>query len=152
MSSIRPGRDGEPLPRGTLVFRIGKSAQPSPEAQRQRKALPVMFEPSSADKASASKCISIWVEELTVADQGWAMMGANPKNTVVACLEADAICGVPAQPGFQPMRTVWEAARLPNGDLNTHPGAEGHAGIWGLIQGEGNLDKAKKLETVSEPL
>lgn len=145
MSSIRPGRDGEPLPPRTLVFRIGKNAQLSPEAQRRRRALPIMFEPSSDDKASASKCISIWVEELTVADQGWAMMGANPKNTVVACLEADAIWAVPAPSGFEPMRTQWEVARLPGGELNTAPGAEGHAGIWGLIQGgDGKQDKAKK--------
>lgn len=109
-----------------------------------------MFEPSSADKKSESKCISIWVEALTVADQAWAMMGAKPANTVVACFRADAVAAVPAQPGFAPMRTVWETAVVDNGDdttsPNNHPGADGHAGLWGLLQGGGgNADKAKRL-------
>jgi len=109
-----------------------------------------MFEPSSADKGSESKSISIWVEELTVPDQGWAMMGAKPNNTVVACIDADKIAQAPAQAGFQPMKAVWEKATVQNIDgttsPNLHPGAEGHAGIWGLLQGgDSKADKAKRL-------
>src|SRR4051812_25154527 len=115
MSSIRPGRDGEALPQGTRIFRIGKNAQLSPEASRQRKALPTMFEPSTDDRESASKCISVWVEELTVADQGWAIMGAKPACTAVACLQVDEVSAIPAQQGFLVMRAQWEAAKLPNG-------------------------------------
>lgn len=145
MSSIRPGQDGAPLPQGTLIFRIGKGAKLSPEAIRQGKAMPVMFEPSSSDEESPSKRISVWVEELTVADQGWAMMGSNPANTVAACLNADDIITAAVPPEFQPMRTCWETARLDDGSVNTHPGAEGHAGIWGLIQGgKGKQDSKRR--------
>jgi hypothetical protein len=145
MSSFRQGQDGEPLPAGTLIFRIGKGAKLSQEAIREGKALPMMFEPSSDDKKSVSKCISVWVEELTVADQGWAIMGSNPANTLAACMNADDVCGAPAQDGFNPMHTCWETAKHDDESLNTDPGAEGHAGIWGLIQGgNGKTDKMKR--------
>ena len=75
MTKPRPGSDGEPLPAGTLVFRVGKRADPSPEALKQKKPPEILFKPSSDDEESPGKRLSIWVEELTLPDQGWAFTG-----------------------------------------------------------------------------
>jgi hypothetical protein len=108
-----------------------------------------MFQPSSDDERSPGKRLSIWVEDLTIADEAWTIMGAKPNNSVVACLESEAIRGIPAPTGFHPLRVEWELAvvdglggsKVPD----TRPGAIGHAGIWGLIQGADNkTDKDKR--------
>src|SRR5262245_20396785 len=135
MTKLRPGGDGEPLPEGTLVFRIGKRADPSPEALRQKKPPEILFKPSSEDEKSPGKRLSIWVEELTLPDQGWAFMGRDPAKTMVVCLNVDAIRSIRPPESFDPLGVEWEQARLPDGTPNTLPGAEGHAGIVGLLQG-----------------
>jgi len=139
MSSRHPGKDGDSVPTGTLVFRIAKNVYLSPHALAQRRALPEMFELSSADKASPGKRLSVWVEELTIADQAWDFMGAKPDSTVVACLEVGQIEAISPQPSFTPLRVEWEQALMDDGSgnkvPNTKPGAEGHAGIAGLKQG-----------------
>jgi hypothetical protein len=98
-----------------------------------------MFELSSEDKASPGKRLSVWVEELTIADQAWDFMGAKPESTVVACLDVGKIGAIPPEPSFTPLRVEWEQALMDDGSgikvPNTQPGAEGHAGIAGLKQG-----------------
>lgn len=138
MSKIVPGQEGDPLPVGTLVFRIGEKADLNEEAIAQLKASEMFFKPSSRDEKSPGKRLSIWVEELTIADQGWAIMGSSPKKTVVACLNVNDILAVVPPPPFQPLAPQWEQALLDDGSVNTHPGAEGHAGIFGLCQGLDN--------------
>jgi len=99
MTKPRPGSDGDLLPAGTLVFRIGKRADPSPEALKQKKPPEILFKPSSDDEESPGKRLSIWVEELTLPDQGWAFMGCDPAKTMVACLNVDAIRAIqPPEP------------------------------------------------------
>jgi hypothetical protein len=135
MKSISPGRNGDPLPEGTLVFRIGKNTYASPSAIRENKAHPEMFKPSTNDEDSEGKRLSVWVEELTVADQAWDFMGSRPASTVVACLTVDAVRSIQPPDSFARLDVEWEQAKLDDGSLNTRPGAEGHAGIIGLIQG-----------------
>lgn len=146
MNKLSPGEDGDPLPANLLVFRIGKGVKLSPEALRNRRAMTLMFEPSTQDKNSPRKGISIWAEELTVADQAWAIMGAKPDNTVVACLQTSAIESIVPPAGFQGLKCFWEECeRLPNGEKNSHPGSAGHAGISGLVQGgKGKQDSEKR--------
>jgi hypothetical protein len=104
-----------------------------------------MFKPSSKDENSEGKRLSVWVEALTVADQGWDFMGAKPTNTVVACLNVDAIRSIQPPDLFDPLDVEWELAKLDDGSPNTKPGAEGHAGISGLIQGgNGKIDSLKR--------
>lgn len=43
-----------------------------------------MFELSTEDKKSTGQRLSVWVEELTIADQAWGIMGAKPAYTLVA--------------------------------------------------------------------
>lgn len=149
MAVPQPGNDGEPVPAGTLVFRIGKHTDLSPAAVERRKALAIMFELSSEDKAAPVPRLSLWVETLTVADQAWDFMGSNPARTVVACLSVDKIHAMPAQPAFATLRVEWERAMVVdasgNMNANTRPGAEGHVGIAGLNQGgPGKADSNKR--------
>ena len=44
MSTFRPGKDGDPLPCRTLVFRVSESRHVNFVALEERKALPGMFE------------------------------------------------------------------------------------------------------------
>ena len=106
-----------------------------------------MFKPSSDDEKSPGKRLSIWVEELTIADQAWTMMGSEPSKTVVACITVDQIRAVESPAPFHPLDVVWERALTREGQPNTHPGAEGHAGITGLLQGGGGkLDKDRRKQ------
>jgi hypothetical protein len=102
MCTLSPGNDGDRLPPGTLVFRIGKNAHVSPAGLDyvlgQRKALPEMFQPSGDEER-----LSVWVEELTIADQAWAIMGCKPANTVVACLTVDNIRAIMPPDHFVPL-------------------------------------------------
>ncbi len=94
MNKLIPRPDGEPIPPGTLLFRIGANTDVNQEAIDRRKALEMFFNPSSRDWKSPGKRLSVWVEELTIADQAWAIMGSNPKRTVVACINVDDILAV----------------------------------------------------------
>jgi hypothetical protein len=145
MSKLVPGTDGEPMPAGTLVFRIGNKADLNEEAIGQRKAPEIFFKPSSSDLESPGKRLSVWVEELTIADQGWAIMGSNPRKTVVVCLNVDDILKIEPPAPFHSLSTEWERALLADGTVNTHPGAEGHAGIAGLCQGHERNKTDKNL-------
>src|SRR2546423_1031753 len=107
---MRPGNDGQPVPQRTNVFRIGKDIFLSRAAKQGVKQLPIRFDLSSDDKKAEVPRLSIWVEELTTADQAWDFMGSRPVNTVVACLTADGIRGIAPPPGFAALDVVWESA------------------------------------------
>ncbi len=145
MSKLVTGCDGDSLPAGTLVFRIGEKADLNEEAIEQRKASEMFFKPSSRDEKSPGKRLSIWVEGLTIADQGWSIMGSDPAKTVVACLSVDDILAVVPPESLHALAPQWEQALLDDGSVNTHPGAEGHAGIYGLCQGREKNKTDKNL-------
>jgi len=155
MTKLRAGKDGDAVPPGTLIFRIGKRTKLSPEALRKGKASPEMFVLGSEDKESEGQRLSIWVEELTIADQAWDFMGGKPEHNIVACLTVDKILAIPPQPGFEPPRVEWEEALMIDGEgkqvPNTRPGAEGHTGITGLNQGgDGKIHKRQRSEMRSD--
>ena len=142
---LSPGNDGDALPDGTLIFRIGKDVHLNSVAMEKRAALPGMFALSSMDKKSDGQRLSVWVEVLTIADQGWAFMGAQPKNTVVACLNVDEIRALSRQEPFDALNVQWEKATTSDGSPNLEPGANGHCGISGLNQGtDGNTDSKSR--------
>lgn len=149
MTAPVPGNDGDPVPAGVKIFRIGKNTDLNPAAIERKRALPIMFELSTADKAAPVPRLSVWVEALTVADQAWDFMGSNPSRTVVACLSVDAVNEMPAQPAFETLRVEWERAMVDDGNgnmiPNTRPGAKGHVGIAGMNQGgNGKADSNKR--------
>jgi len=146
MSTLRPGKEGDPLPCGTLVFRISESRNTNFVALEERKALPGMFELSTQEKNSEHKRLSIWAEELTIADQAWDFMGKKPKYTTAACIRVDKIRAVVPPEGFVPLDAVWEKAKNGGGTPNERPGAEGHAGIINLHQGDKKRDREKRSD------
>ena len=62
--------------------------------------LPGLFELTDEDKNSPGMRLSVWAEELTVADQAWDFMGSKPKNTLVVCLNVDDVRGIAPPEGF----------------------------------------------------
>jgi hypothetical protein len=150
MSTLRPGKEGDPLPCGTIVFRISESRNVNFVAMEERRALPGMFELSTPEKKSKHKRLSIWAEELTVADQAWDFMGKNPKHTVAACSDVGRIRAIEPPEGFERLDVVWERAKNRDDTPNERPGAEGHAGITNLYQGHERRDKEKRSELRSK--
>lgn len=145
MTILRPGCDGDTLPANTLVFRIGRKAELSPEALEKKRAMEVMFKPSSLEEQSLGQRLSVWVEELTLPDQAWAFMGCNPEKTVVACLGVDAIRAIQPPESFRSLDVEWEKALNQDGTVNELPGADGHVGITGLLQGgNGKTDRNRR--------
>src|SRR3954451_22975117 len=124
MSTLHPGNDGDPLPSGALVFRISERRHVNFVGLEERRALPGMFELSSPEKKSEHKRLSIWAEELTVADQAWDFMGKNPKHTVAACSDVDRIRAIEPPDGFERLDAVWEKAENRDGTPNERHGAE----------------------------
>lgn len=115
------------------------------------KASPEMFELSSEDKQAPVPRLSIWVEELTIADQAWAFLGSKPSYTAVACLNVDEIHQIKPPAGFNALRVEWEQSKTKdesgNEIPNRKPGAAGHCGIANLSQGADNkTDKNKRKE------
>ena len=101
---------------------------------------------SSPEKKSEYKRLSIWAEDLTIADQAWDFMGKNPKHTVVACSDVERIRAIEPPKGFDGLNAVWKKARNRDGTPNERPGAEGHAGITNLYQGHERRDKEKRSD------
>lgn len=151
MNILCPGDDGDLLPAGTLVFRIAENAEPSPAAIETGKASPMMFELSSADKKSPCQRLSIWVEQLTIADQAWGFLTRKPRQAIVLCLSVDEVHEIPAPVGLASLRVEWEkgfgldqlGAEVPD----TRPGASGHCGIAGLNQAKSNKNQRKGLRS-----
>ena len=149
MTAPVPGNDGEPVPVGSRIFRIGRDIDVSPAAIERKKALEIMFELSEEDKEAELPRLSVWVEPLTVADQAWDFMGKKPNRTLVACLSVGAVNAIEPDAPFVAPRVEWERAMVDNGSgsktPNARPGAEGHAGIAGLNQGgNGKTDKLRR--------
>jgi hypothetical protein len=134
---LQPGQEGERLPDGVIVLRLGKlskDAQLAPEANEMH------FTLSSEDKASKLQALTVWAEELTSAQTARDLMGANrAEYRLVLHLNVDDIRAIryPSDSTESMLEVVW--------DPDTHPGAEGHAGIIGLNRGAKATRKALRL-------
>ncbi len=145
MTMPQPRSDGEPLPAATLVFRIAKGVRVNSQALTKGEALEIFFKPSKDDEKSPGRRLSVWIEELTLPDQAWDFAERDPAYTMALCLGVDDIHAVIPPEPFDPLNVEWEKAKLKDGSDNTKPGAEGHAGISGLLQG-GKKDTARRKE------
>lgn len=142
---LQPGSDGDPLPPHTLIFRIGSNVQVSTATIESGEVPPGLFELSSEDKKSEGKRLSVWAEELTVADQAWDFIGSKPKYTIVACLTTDDVRGIEPRGKLSRLDVQWEKALLADGSPNDRPGVEGHCGICNLDQDGSNKADRKFL-------
>jgi len=155
MSGITPGIDGERLPVGTRVFRIGKIKMSALDFHSGQ-ASPGFFTLSSKDEESAGKRLSLWVEENTLADEAWTIMGEIPSNTMAVCFGVDDVHAIIPPEDFHHLEVQWEKAmrELEGGSLvvETREGAIGHCGIAGLIQGVRKPNKSRKQKDLRDSL
>jgi hypothetical protein len=71
---------------------------------------------------------------------------------MVACLNVDEIRAIQPPEPFDLLGAEWEQALLPDGTVNTMPGAEGHAGITGLLQGGNGKADSKRRKALRSML
>ena len=132
MHAILPGPDGSSVPKCCWIQRIG-AVSVSDIAMQHSTAPPSMFELSSKDKEAGIPRLSVFVHDLTTADEAWAILGGNPKNTVVACANVETVNQVfetDKQKNIITLVVQWERA------ASDSPGAAGHCGIANLNIGD----------------
>lgn len=119
------GAKGRPLPDGAVVIRLAK---PTFGGKVDQSA----FTPSTKDKEADLKSVSVWNEALTTEEQAREFMGDNKHEYSLAprlpAARIRALRPDPDSPDVPPLDVVWD----PLDDLR--PGAEGHAGITGLLR------------------
>ena len=106
---------GAPLPSEEEVFRLSflsSDGKISPEA----------FELSSADKQQTPARLSVFGRSRTTPAQAWEITNRNPRFISVACLATSRLRQVALEVRWDPITS------LP-------PGADGHAALLGLDQG-----------------
>ena len=87
--------------------------------------LPGLFELADEHKNSPGMRLSVWAEELTVADQAWDFMGSKPKNTLVVCLNTDDVRGIAPPERFFALNVEWEQALRRTGLSTIAPAPKG---------------------------
>jgi hypothetical protein len=120
---LRPGQHGERLPDQVIVLRL--ASLPSDGIPR---ATPEHFNLSSEDKASELQSLTVWAKDLTPAKKAREFMGEKKAlYRVILYLNVDHIRAirVPSAPTEALLDVVW--------DRDGRHGAEGHAGITGLM-------------------
>jgi hypothetical protein len=139
---LRPGQKGEPLPEGEVVFRLGKT--PKDFSIGSSRINPEAFELSSKDEKADIPSLTVWAERLTTREQ--ALDFIESKREAVRCiifLGVDQIRSLrpePDSPDVLSLNVVWvPLVTEENGVIvpDRRPGAEGHAGIIGLVKRSG---------------
>lgn len=126
MSEVRRGEDGEPVPPGETVLRLGI---PSMDFAERRRASPNWFELSSEDKLQIPPKVSVFCAKLTTPSQAWELQGGREEYTAAAWLNVDQVRSLrpePDSPEVASLDVVWDHLDDPR------RGAEGHAGVTGL--------------------
>lgn len=122
--SLEPGTTGTPLPRGVTVLRLAKLSMGILESRRAHES---HFSLSSDDEKSELKSLSVWAKDLTASQKARELMGESRfAYRLVLYLNVDNIRSIQDDFPFMPLNVVW--------DLDPRPGAEGHAGIIGLMR------------------
>lgn len=139
---LQPGVRGERLPDGENVLRFIRGS-------KDNRASEVAFILSAKDEAAELKSLSVWAEHITTPEQALAFMEANreayPLYAVLSVAAIRQLRPEPDSPAVPHLDVVWdpltdEVTGLPD----ARPGAEGHAGITGLVRPTG-LPNAKLL-------
>jgi len=126
------GEDGQPLPDGEVVFRFAIAPK---DFDRDGKPLSVSlgsFELSSQEKFNPPPRLSVFAASVTTYDQGWLIAGA--KHDLVFDLSVHEVRLLRIPHDNPSIDVVWHHIE------SDAPGAQGHAGLIGLAEG----DKLKK--------
>ncbi len=137
---IQPGARGEPLPADEDAFRLIR-------ASKDGKVSEASFTLSEEDKQSALQSLSVFALRLTVPAQALALMESEKQAVygLYALLGVAAVRALrpsPDSPDVPSLDVVWDP--LPAFPDSQAAGAEGHAGITGLL-GPTGLTDAKIL-------
>jgi hypothetical protein len=128
INALRPGPKGTPLPGGTIVLRLAVLS-------KDQKPSAYSFELSSDDKKSDLKSLTVWAEELTSAEKARDLMGEKKADyRFVLYLDTDDIRAIETPINSSFLDTVW--------DTDLRPGADGHAGIIGLLRPDGGVKES----------
>jgi hypothetical protein len=128
-STLRPGPKGTPVPAGVIVLRLAKLSK---DAIESRRANETHFSLSTDDEESGLQSLTVWARLLTSAIKARELMGDHKASYRLALyLSVDEIRAVRVSADFPvfPLDIVW--------DTDDRPGAEGHAGIIGLMRPPG---------------
>ena len=103
-----------------------------------------LFVLSDTDKNEKPPALSVFVEGLTTPRQAIELLTNASRYEAVARLDVDKVRAIPVHDTIAvftaSLDVLWVQARLPNGDVDTRPGANGHAGLVGLKREKG-IDK-----------
>lgn len=136
-SPLRVGEKGQPLPNGELVIRlvtkITNDGNVSPEE----------FELSTEDKQYSPPLLSVWASRLTTAEQARGFLTNSDACKSFSTLNVDGIRSLRPETDVAKVKAldvVWDPRTVildGNECLDTSPGADGHAGILGLLRPPG---------------
>ncbi len=98
------------------------------------------FELSTSDKAQKPPRLSVYVFGLTTEEQACALVGDGTTHRLILRLPVARIRALVV--GEHRLDAVWDEAVLDDGSPDMRPGAEGHAGITGLVRPPG-MDKIR---------
>lgn len=131
---LQPGNRGEPLPAGETVLRFLK-------ASLHGRVTDAAFELTTLDKTSPLQSLSVWAARLTSPEQAREFLGDQKDASLFYCLlgveEIRSLRLSPESP-VTPLDVVWDPLFLSNSEeRDSRPGAEGHAGITGLVRPPG---------------
>ena len=140
MTDAPQSREGTPLLADQTVFRAVKRRRDGDEQPPFRFALELdeTFQLSDSDKKAIPPAISVYAQDRTTPRQVLALLAAGDKYSHVAALSVAAIRAIslvslPPDNAFTWLDCVWIMARLADGSPDERPGADGHAGIIGLV-------------------
>jgi hypothetical protein len=140
-NSIQPGSTGTPLPGGIIVLRLSRLSKDFLESQQPSESAFIL---STDDENSELKALSVWAKDLTPAEKARELMGEKrAAYRLILHLNVDEVRAIRISKDFPvtPLEVVW--------DTDSRPGAEGHAGITGLLRppsGERKLYKALRVK------
>jgi hypothetical protein len=144
---------GEQVPDEEILFRLAffsSDGKISPEA----------FQLSSSDKRQNPPRLSVYAASRTTPQQAWEIINRNPRFIAVARITTSDVRKLrpsPDDPSIKPLDVRWDPL------IDEHPGADGHAAIIGLDQGEkaqrrsyrvklSDLANRKPIEHLGPPL
>jgi hypothetical protein len=134
---LRAGGKGHPLPDGELVLRL------ITKTTGEGKVSPEEFELSTEDKRYDPPLLSVWAQQLTTPEQALGFLTNRDACKFFSVLSADDIRLLRPEPDLADVKSldvVWDPRTIiQNGNevLDTSPGADGHAGIIGLLRPPG---------------
>ena len=146
MSTLIPGRDGEPLLPGMWVLRL---APVSKDPALTTAAIMSALAPSTGDRNRQPMRVSVWAELLTSYRQAWELTGRRHQVALRMNVDWARALSISLNDGTMLMLdVVWEPLSGDGCEPDTRPGADGHSGITGF--GDPRMMKSQRKQLRSQ--